>query len=85
MRRQRCRGKHPIGVIFDERKNFYRASVNFRGKTYFCGYFNIENEAFEAYKTKKEEIINIVAEEYKDKIDPRVYNALKNYKIEITD
>lgn len=85
LRRQKCRGKYPIGVIFDERKNFYRASVNFRGKTYFCGYFNTKEEAFYAYKRKKKEVIDIIAEEYKEKIDPRVYNALKNYKIEITD
>ena len=31
------------------------------------------------------ELIKQVAEKWKDKIDPRVYEALLNYKVEITD
>ncbi len=79
------RGNYVIGVKYDKYKDKLMASVNKNGKQIFCGYFDNELEAFNAYCNKKYEIINDVAEKYKGKVDVRIYNALKNYKIEITD
>ena len=49
------------------------------------GCFDTQEEAFRAYKTFKEALIKEVANEYKDKLDPRAYQALLNYTVEITD
>ena len=49
------------------------------------GYFKTEIEAFNAYKQAKESFIKEQAEKWKDKIDPRAYEALINYTVEITD
>ena len=51
----------------------------------FIGHFDTELEAFQAYKQAKESKVKEVAELYKDRIDPRVYEALMNYVVEITD
>ena len=55
-------------------------------KTYI-GYFSAPEEAFEAYKRAKEEYIKEVAEKYykEGAISEKVYNALMNYEVEITD
>lgn len=42
-------------------------------------------EAFMLYKTHKEARIKHIAEQYKDQIDDRVYNAMMNWVVEITD
>ena len=42
-------------------------------------------EAFQAYKQAKEQYIKEVAEEYKDKIPYRLYEAMMNYEVEIDD
>ena len=49
------------------------------------GYFSKPDEAFNAYKEAKEVYIKSLAEKWKDKIDPRVYEALMKYRVEITD
>ena len=47
--------------------------------------FDIFEDAFSAYKKAKEAYIKEVATKWKDKIDPRAYEALMNYQVEITD
>ena len=49
------------------------------------GYSNTPHKAFLMYKLNKELIIQTVAEEYKDKIPNKLYEALMNYKIEEND
>lgn len=51
------------------------------------GYFDSPQEAFAAYKLAKESYVKEVAQEYYDnnEITEKVYNALMNYKAEITD
>ena len=51
----------------------------------YLGTFDTPEEAFQAYKTAKEECIKEVADKWKGLISEQVYNALINYKIEITD
>ena len=49
------------------------------------GFFNTELEAFKAYKQAKESFVKEQANKFKSQIDPRAYEALMNYTVEITD
>lgn len=79
------RGKSPIGVCFDKTVGKYLASCQHKKKFNFLGYFDSEVLAFEAYKTFKEDLIRNVADENRKIIGEKVYNAMINYKVEITD
>lgn len=77
------RGEYPIGVT--ECCGNFRTGLN-KGNTHIhLGTFKTIEEAFQAYKTAKEDYIKEVADKWKDKIDPRVYETIYNYKVEITD
>lgn len=79
------RGSFPSGVIYNCTKTRYRARIQ-RGDTWeSLGTYDTPEEAFYAYKPVKEDHIQSLAEKWKDKIDPRVYEALMNWTIEITD
>ena len=58
-------------------------SAHLLGK--YIGLFATEIEAFYAYKEAKETYIKEVANKWKDKIDPRVYEALMNWTISVDD
>ncbi len=80
------RGEYPIGVTFDNRSNTYQARVNNGfGKRINIGSFKSESDAFMAYCKKKKEVCSTIANYWRNKIDPRAYEALMNYKVEITD
>lgn len=55
------------------------------GKNKHLGVFDNIDEAFCAYKHYKESLIKVVANKYKELIDPRLYQAMLEYKVEITD
>lgn len=74
----------PIGVSKLKNGKFY-ARVNKLGVTLFLGYFDTPEEAFQAYKIEKEVEIKRVADKWKSLILTRTYEAIYNYKIEITD
>ena len=80
------RGEYLIGVYWNKTNKAFRAMVRKnKGKQEHLGYFNTEIEAFNAYKVAKEIFIKEQANKWKGKIDDRAYNALMNYKVEITD
>lgn len=80
------RGEHLIGVSWDKRDMAFISRVNKNtGKSEYLGYFKTELEAFNAYKQAKEAFVKEQAEKWKSQIDSRAYNALMNYKVEITD
>ena len=81
--RRRCRGNFPIGVR--EKDGKIIAQITYLGEKLHLGTFDSIESAFNAYKLKKEECLRAYAEMYKDKISTSVYNALYNYKVEITD
>lgn len=88
------RSEYPIGV---HRSKVYKAKQdktyeyitaqcsNGYGKNVHLGNFQCVEDAFNAYKTFKEALIKKIATEYKCRIDSRIYNAMINYTVEITD
>lgn len=84
-KRQQKRENIPIGVIKRKDCKRYTAQGHVNGVTKNLGTFRTAEEAFNAYKSHKESRALELAEKWKDKIDPRVYNVLCNYSIEITD
>ena len=80
------RGKHLIGVSWNKKdKAFVAKARKNKGKSEHLGIFKTEIEAFNAYKQAKEAFVKEQADKWKGKIDERAYNALMNYKVEITD
>lgn len=77
------RGNYPIGVL--KCYNKYRTGLNRGNKHEHLGTFETIEEAFQAYKTAKEAYIKEVADLWKNKISDKVYQALVNYQVEITD
>ena len=85
IKRDSLRGDLPIGVRYYKRVRKYVAQVSRFKKVTHLGCFNTPDEAFNAYKEAKEDYVKEVANKWKDQIDPRVYEALMKYRVEITD
>lgn len=85
LNKKSIRGVLPIGVSKHKEMNSFSSSLSVNGKMKYLGSFKTPEEAFFAYKIAKEDHIKEVANKWKDKIDPRVYEALMNYQVEITD
>ena len=86
----KSRGDYPLGVNYRKDNNKYvaRCSVlnnNKKIERIYLGQYLTVCEAFESYKKYKENYIKQVADEYKDRIPQKLYNAMYNWKIEITD
>jgi len=75
------RGDYPIGVSYDNKNNKYMAS----GKNVYLGYYNTVKEAFNTYKEYKEKLIKQIANQYKNIIPQKLYDAMYSYEVEITD
>lgn len=88
-KRQNFRSQLPIGVKYCKAqrrfKECYKASVSRNDGKSYIGTFKTPEDAFQAYKVAKEDWIKEVADKWKDKLEPRVYEALYNYEVEITD
>ena len=78
------RGDLPIGV-HKSKSGKYKSQIKSNGIVKYLGVFNTPEEAFETYKIAKELYLKELADKWKDKIDLKVYQALINYKVEITD
>lgn len=85
LKHDRKRGEYPIGIHKD--RNNYVVLLSRYGKQEYLGTFKTPEEAFYAYKVAKEAYIKEVATKYYNdgKIARNVYEALMNYKVEITD
>jgi len=76
------RGEFPVGVSWHKIHKKFQSKCRTGGKERkFLGYFNTPQESFQAYKTFKETLIKEVANEYKDRLDRRAYEALMNYEV----
>lgn len=89
IKRDRGRGDLPIGVTYKKKNKKYCSNCNMHinGKVVYkhLGLFNTPEEAFNAYKKQKEQYIKEVADEYKDRIPQKLYEAMYRYEVEITD
>ena len=79
------RGDLPVGVVYHKRDDVYQATFRLYGKTTYLGSFKTPEEAFVAYKNAKEQQAKVLAERWREKIDPRVYDALMNYEVNLDD
>lgn len=80
---RKVRGNLPLGVTTKGDK--FRARVSINKKETALGVFDTVEDAFQAYKEAKEFHIKDVTEMWKDHIDPRVYEALMKWSVEIND
>ena len=85
------RGDSAIGTNYHKRDKIYQAHCYLinpktgKSKQEYLGYYDTELEAFQVYKHHKERNIKEVADYYKNLIPQKLYDALYNYKVEITD
>lgn len=75
------RSDYLLGVDCHKNRKQFRARCSDK----HLGWFNTELEAFHVYKQAKEQYIKELANKWKDQIDPRAYEALMKYEVEITD
>lgn len=76
--------KYPTGIFFNKDRNKFRAECGRSGKNKTKLFPTLE-EAFQAYKKFKENVIRETAEKYKGKIPYKVYDAMLRWEVEITD
>ena len=82
----KTRGDKLIGVCFDKRYKKFVSQVSLgAGNQKVLGYYDNEYEAHLSYKKAKEEYIKELADKYRDLLDPRAYEALYNYTVDIDD
>ena len=83
---QTKKGNHPIGVSYSKVNNKFVVYVKKgEGSREYLGYFEDASVAFLAYKASKEAYLKELAKKWKDKIDPRVYEALIGWEINIDE
>jgi len=83
------RGDYPIGVSWYKESSKYMSNYSKieGGKKVqkYLGLYTSSKKAFEVYKQNKEKYIKEVAEEYKNNIPKKLYDALYKYEVEIDD
>lgn len=81
------RGKYPIGICKDNDEFLVQCMNPIIGKLKKIGRYDVLEEAFQAYKIYKEDIIKQVTQIEYDKcnITKQCYEAMMNYEVEITD
>ena len=82
------RGIYPIGVHYDKNKKKYMSNCTIKNKIKHLGSYDTPQEAFNAYKKFKEKYIKEVADTYKNKypqFPKKLYDAMYNYRVQITD
>lgn len=89
IKQQRKRGEYPIGICTycNKEYKYLRVQCNTLEKKESLGYFPIDKpfQAFTCYKNFKENYIKQVADEYKDLIPTKLYEALYKWEVEIND
>ena len=81
VKNDRNRSEHGIGAIYRKRDKKFESWCNDK----CLGRYDTPQEAFQAYKKFKENYIKQVADEYKEYIPKKLYEAMYNYEVEIGD
>ena len=88
-KRQNTRGKSVIGTSPHQGKYEVQCRMinpeTGKSKKEYLGVYGTQEKGFEVYKYYKEKNIKQVADYFKDKIPVKLYGALYNYEVEITD
>lgn len=71
------------GYTFNKPIGKYQAYITHKGKMINLGYFDTEEEARYTYKLNKQFTVYMLAQEYKDVLPTRVYQALMEYRIDV--
>lgn len=81
------RGEYPIGVYCKKSNHKFISQCKHGGNKpqQYLGIYDTWEEAFLVYKNYKENYIKQLANKYKYCLEPRVYDALINYQVEIDD
>ena len=82
---RKVRGDLPIGVQKVKRDGKFAACISRYNKNVTLSVHDCPMEAFYDYKAAKEAYIKEVANKWRDKIDPRVYEALMNWEVSVDD
>ena len=88
IRKERKKDKNlPIGVFYYNNNGLMAKISKTRKNKEIVGVFPLDKpfQAFTCYKENKENYIKQVADEYKDLIPTKLYEALYNYEIDIND
>ena len=79
------RGNLPIGILSYKNKFRVQCNLGEKKKQKHLGVYDTIEEAFEVYKKYKIAFIKEMAESYKNKIPIKLYKAMLNWQVEITD
>lgn len=71
-----ARGEYPIGVCFHKEKGKFTSLLRIDGRRKTLGYFDDPNEAHKTYLVAKRANVIRMANEWKDKIPPKLYEVL---------
>lgn len=74
-----------IGTYWLPKRDRWQSQCKTQTGRITLGYYQKQEDAFQAYKMFKEKLIKEVAEEYKHQISEQCYDALINYRVQITD
>lgn len=85
IKRDKARGKYPIGVTYCKNAKRYKAQFSKFNVITNLGFYDDIEAAFIAYKKAKEEYVKEVANKYKDVIEDKVYKILMEYEVNIDD
>lgn len=78
------RGDYPIGVYLHSDGDKFVAQCD-DGKAIYLGRYDTPEEAFDVYKSFKENLVKQIADKYYGSIPEKLYRAMYNYVVEITD
>jgi len=82
----KTRGNYPIGVYLNNNGDRYVAGCrNINKKNEYLGTYDTPEEAFNTYKDYKENVIKRIADKYYGLIPDKLYKAMYNYVVDITD
>ena len=90
-KRDATRGEYPIGVYYHKTSGklmvYCNVLENGKSKLKYLGLFPLNRpfQAFTCYKQFKENHIKQIADEYKDLVPEKLYEAMYKYEVEIND
>lgn len=78
---RKSRGEYPQGVSFQKSTNKFIAKMSRNGRYDYIGLYNNPDDAFHAYKERKEDYVKEMATKWRGRIDEMVYDALMNWEL----